>query len=162
MALLLTALSLVASAFAQSTSTSATYWSAITFTYHGEKVPSLSSTDYSLTPLGAYQLYAAGQLIRARYVDPSLNASDIFTFSAPINGLSTNMIANSQLYVLGTDDEYVSGSAMAFMQGLYPPVGFVVNEESEMANMSVVSGPLGNYQYPSIESVGALDFNYIW
>lgn len=160
MALLLTALTLLSSALAQ-TDAQIT-WSAVTYTYHGEKTPSLVGSSYHLTPLGAQQLYSAGQLIRARYVDSSLNASGLFLAPATINGLETSIIDNSQLYVLATDDEFIAGSALAFLQGVYPPVGFVIYDETEMANLTAIEGPLNGYQYPNVESVSANDFDYIW
>jgi hypothetical protein len=44
------------------------------------------------------------------------------TTGSVVNGMKSSAIDNSQLYILGTDDDFVSTSAMAFMQGFYPPV----------------------------------------
>lgn len=113
-----------------------TTWAAVTYTFHGEKTPAFSHpSPYDLTPLGAQQLYNAGQGVRNRYIT-SLNISQS-TF--PVNGLSVNAIENQQLYVLGTDDSFVSASATAFMQGLYPPFDALdFGEESQLGNGSLV------------------------
>ena len=142
-------------------------WASTAFTYHGEKLPFLNNGPYNLTPLGAQQLLLAGSLLRARYVSPPVNGSQL-TVSLPINGLNVNDIENSQMQILSTNDEYVTASAMAFMQGLYPPKNangegtLTVDEESIMGNGSLIQFPLGGYQYPNIESLGSLDFNSIW
>ena len=125
-------------------------------------MPSLSDGPYNLTPLGANQLFDAGSIIRSRYVSAPDNGSEITT-AAIINGISVNAIDNSQLYILSTDDEYISSSALAFMQGLYPPRNAVVIDlESILGNSSLEQYPLNGYQYPNVGTVSSLDFNYIW
>lgn len=134
-------------------------WGTVSFTYHGEKSPDFASAGYTLSPLGANQLLLAGQTMRQRYVSSSTNLST----EAPISGLSVADIDNSQIEILSTDDEFVSASALAFMQGLYPPVGgVVVDEETLLSNMTVENWPLGGYQYPNIGTVSPLDLNSIW
>jgi hypothetical protein len=136
-------------------------WASVVFTYHGEKVPTLLSNGLlNLTPLGANQLFEAGSIIRNRYISALANDSEI-TSSAPILGISVNSIDNSQLYILSTDDEYISSSALAFMQGLYPPAT-VIDEESILGNSSVDQYPLNGYQYPNLGTVSTLDLNYVW
>ena len=66
------------------------------------------------------------------------------------------------MVIMSTNDEFVTASAMAFMQGLYPPRGVVVDDESMLGNGTLEQFPLGGYQYPNIESLSDLDFNYIW
>ena len=152
-------LMLSAAAFAQSSQIT---WASVVYTFYGEKTPSLTSGPYNLSPLGANQSLAAGDLIRQRYLSTSGNATQLTT-SAPINGISVNDIENSQLYALSTDDEFISSSALAFFQGLYPPRGIpVFNTESTLSDGSVISFPLDGYQYPNIGTVSSLDFNYIW
>ncbi|TVY83049.1 hypothetical protein LSUE1_G004570, partial [Lachnellula suecica] len=137
-------------------------WGAVVFTYHGEKIPVLHDGPYNLTPLGANQLLLAGQTLRDRYLSASPNNTEI-TLSFPINGLSVNAIDNSQMDVSGMTDEYVTASALAFMQGLYPPRdAVIVDGESIMGNGSLEQFPLDGYQYPNIASMSALDYNYIW
>ncbi len=136
-------------------------WSAFTFVYHGEKVPSLMNAPYELTPLGAQQVYEAGQVLRNRYILAPVNGSQITTH-VPIEGLNVNGIDNAQMTLLSTDDEYVSGSALAFMQGFYPPRAVTVDESSMLGNGTLEQYPLDNYQYPNIGTLSPLDFNYIW
>ena len=137
-------------------------WSSVIFAFYGEKVPSLTSGPYNLSPLGANQMLNAGSLIRSRNIDPATNASQL-SIPAPINGISANAIDNSQIFALSTDDEFVSGSAMAFFQGLYPPRGIpIFDEEDSLANGTNLGFPLDNYQYPNIGTVSGLDYNYIW
>ena len=100
-----------------------TTWGSVVFTYHGEKIPALNEGPYNLTPLGANQLLQAGQTIRDRFISGSSNSSQPSATSL-INSLSVNEIDNSQMEILTTTDEYVTASAMAFMQGLYGP-GFL-------------------------------------
>lgn len=86
----------------------------------------------------------------------------------PINELRSFNIDNTQLTVMTPDDEAQAGSAMAFMQGLYPPRDYTeVDEENMYAPWDNGTGgwiqyPLDGYQYPHIDSLGLLDLNYIW
>jgi hypothetical protein len=126
-------------------------WAAVVFAHYGEKIPDVTSGPYDLTPNGAQQMYNAGQVIRERYINPPSNGTELTT-AAVINGLSPAAIDNSQLYILSTDDEFVSASALAFMQALYPPYFSLESDPY----------PLDGYQYPNVQSVSSLDFNYIW
>jgi hypothetical protein len=90
-----------------------TTWSSISMVYHGEKTPYLLPSPYKLTPLGAAQLYNTGSFLRSRYING--------TTGSVVNGMQSSAINNAQIYALGMDDAFVSASAMAFMQGLYPP-----------------------------------------
>ena len=160
MAPLITAVlvALSATAFAQDNLTQVT-WGAVTFAFYGEKIPSAMNAGSNLTPLGAQQMYEAGQIIRDRYLSAPSNGSQLTT-AAPINGLSSSQIDNPQLSILATDDEYISTSAMAFLQGLYPPV-YGLYKQSILSDASTVQYPLDGYQYPSIATVSTLDYNYL-
>ncbi|KUJ22936.1 histidine acid phosphatase-like protein [Mollisia scopiformis] len=137
-------------------------WSAITFTYHGEKVPDLYPSPYYLTPYGANQLLNAGQIVRDRHISPPENGS-LITGAAVINGISTAAIDNTQLYILGTDDTVISQSMQAFMQGLYPPREAPSFDQYDvMADGTLQQYPLDGYQYPVMSAVSELDFNYIY
>jgi hypothetical protein len=140
-------------------------WGSVIFTYHGEKTPFLSRGSHHLTPLGATQLHDAGSAIRSRYVSKPENSSSITEFM-PIKGISRDTIQNSQLDVLALDDEYQAASALAFMQGLYPPRRLelpIEDEENTYApGDSLIQYPLDGYQYPNIETVSELDLSYIW
>ncbi|KAF7915239.1 hypothetical protein BELL_1056g00020 [Botrytis elliptica] len=135
-------------------------WSSIVYTYYGEITPTMiNATSPVLTPLGASQLYNSGSIIRDRYLN---STSTQLTFGLPVNGLSDQYIVNNQLQVWTTSDEYIVGSAQAFMQGLYPPVTGVQGTDRILANGTVIDYPLGGYQYPNIQSLSSMDYNYIW
>ncbi|KAI9679544.1 MAG: hypothetical protein M1817_005566 [Caeruleum heppii] len=140
----------------------------VAFTRHGDRTPLVleePSARTSLTPLGARQLSSAGSFFRNRYLMPegSSNASSANGFE--IRGLSKNVIDNSQLYAIAAGEAYVSNSAHAFFQGLYPPTTSDTggnNSVSLLANGSNVEAPLGGYQYPQIFTVSARDPSSIW
>jgi hypothetical protein len=137
-----------------------TTWGTVVLSLYGERIPEIATAFPYLTPLGAQQAFAAGSAIRTRYIEgPGTN----ITSSYPISGLAENAIDNSQLYLLARDDNYVAGSAQAFMQGVYPPLGDAyVDEESILSNGTLVQYPLGGYQYATIDVISPLDFNYVW
>ena len=116
--------------------------------------------SHTLLLLVGSKLLLPGRSIRTRYIE---GPGTSVTGSYPIPGLSVNAIDNSQLYLLARDDYYIAGSAQAFMQGVYPPLGSAyVDEESILANGTLVQYPLGGYQYPTIDTISPLDFNYVW
>ncbi|KAI9722030.1 MAG: hypothetical protein M1812_001990 [Candelaria pacifica] len=149
---------------AQPTLTETLYGSVI-FTRYGERTPLISSFDNVLTPVGAQQLYSAGQQFRSRYITPSSDSTDgsVVTNSS-IMGISPRTIDNSQIYAASLVDEYVVNSAQAFLQGLYPPANVTdVNAaQSILANGSVTVNPLGGYQYPRLATASPNDPAVIW
>ena len=154
-------LALSASVAAQVANLGQLTWGAVVFTFHGDKIPDLAYTGYELTSLGANQLVEAGSVIRDRYVSPPSNGSEI-TIGEPIDGLGSSL-DNTQIEIVSTTDEYVVGSAIAFMQGLYPPRGNdVIDTETELSNGTWLQYPLSGYQYPNIETPSTLDYNSIW
>ena len=143
---------LLAVAYAQS-NTSQTVWCSVVVTRNGDSTPLISNELTTLTPLGALQLNSAGALFRNRYIavtDTSIDGS------FPINGLSTYSIDNTQTFALSLLDEYVTASAQAFMQGLYPPLNTsypdpgapLVTPASLLADGSYVNNPLGTPSFP--------------
>lgn len=121
-------------------------------------------TAYTLTPLGATQLFNAGQKIGQRYLLPN---DDGTTESTAIQGISSYQIEDDQLTVMSTDDQYVFASALAFMQGLYQPLEISSNYtyiegQSTIQNGSNSVAPLNGYQYPNIGSLSSNDLNSIW
>lgn len=156
--LLTTLLSL--SAMAAAANTTQITWAAVIYNYHGEKIPDFHPPPNNLTPTGANQLHRGGESMRTRYLTANGSTADSF----PIMGLSPDNIDNTLIQVHSTNDEFVSVSAQAFMQGLYPPRANVpvVDEESIMGTGDLVQYPLNGYQYPNIETLGSLDMNKIW
>ncbi|KAI9832274.1 MAG: hypothetical protein M1819_004452 [Sarea resinae] len=144
-----------------------TIHSSVVVTRHGERTPVLVPGTLLLTQLGAQQLYAAGSVFRDRYVVSSGPGVANVTTNSQILGISEFGLDNDQLSILSTDDLYMTASAQAFMQGLYPPLDdlsdqLIINSMSILANGSDINTPLGGYQYPLIETVSPLDPNSIW
>ncbi|KAI9844977.1 MAG: hypothetical protein M1837_005121 [Sclerophora amabilis] len=141
--------------------------SAVVFTHHGERTPLTVSEQNELTPLGAQQLHSAGSLFRQRYAEPSPSTENDTGTSRQILGLSASTLDNSQLFALAAIDEYISSSAQAFFQGLYPPTNESVRDPfvgslSALSNGSSISNPLNDYQYPQIETASSIDPNFVW
>ncbi|ETI21138.1 hypothetical protein G647_07482 [Cladophialophora carrionii CBS 160.54] len=137
---------------------------ALTRNRYGDRTPFVLPTPPTLTPLGAQQLYEAGSRIRQRYLTPDDNGS---TEPTGIAGIASYQLEYDQLTVLSTDDQYVFASALAFMQGLYPPLETSSNYtyiagQSTIQNGSNVMAPLNGYQYPDITTVSTNDLNSIW
>lgn len=149
---LLTALLSVTATLAQQE----TVWGSVVVALHGEKNPYLSFSDSHLTPFGANQAYNVGSVLRNRYLVPN-SASNVTDFR-PLNGLTRNMIVNSQLDVLTLDEDYMFGSALSIVQGLYPPRGEDgppprTEEHWNVSGNSLIEFPLEGYQYPNIKTV---------
>ncbi|KAG8220466.1 histidine phosphatase superfamily [Butyriboletus roseoflavus] len=97
------------------------------------------------TPLGAVQSHQLGSVLRSVYL----------TSSSPsyINGIKHELIDNHQIDVLakaGGEGPVIFDSAIALLQGLYPPNP---NNKVILANETAVVAPLGGYQYIPIETV---------
>lgn len=150
--------------------TTETVWASVAYVLFGERTPLLGQTTASLTPYGAQQLHSQGELFKARYLaNGSLSTTDkIVTASMPIVGIERRALDNDQLSIMSSTDDYVTGSALAFMQGLYPPItqafasGNGGMNASVLANGSLINFPLDGYQYPNIQSLSILDQNSIW
>ncbi|KAK3683684.1 histidine phosphatase superfamily [Podospora appendiculata] len=147
-------------------SSSEQVWSSTSWVLYGERTPLAGDGNPpALTPIGADQLYSQGSMFRARYLEKSLD-SDI-TYS-PIVGIQRYAIDNTQLDIRSNTDSYTFDSALAFMQGLYPPITQAFSnssggmEAATLANGSIVNYPLGGYQYPNIRSTSSLDPDSIW
>jgi hypothetical protein len=133
-------------------------WGSVVMTMHGERTPKIFARP-NLTPLGAQQAISAGRAIRTRYIEgPDTNVTKNF----PIRGLQVNQINNTQLYILTTDEDYMAATAQAVMQGVYPPLGqLYVDDEAILANNTMIQYPIGGYQYPTMDTISPLDFNYV-
>lgn len=174
LALLVGLAALVATSFGQYTESEETVWSSVAYILSGESTPlrgSASASGSTLTPLGAQQMLQAGSVFRARYLTLNGNLTEAqsrLTTQAPIKDIELSAIDNSQLNIAATDDMRTSTSAQAFMQGLYPPAGQSVSNDSggiaaaQLANGSILDFPLGGYQYPNIQTLSSLDPMSIW
>lgn len=147
-----------------------TVWSSVVFLLYGERTPLNGPNAPQLTPVGAQQMYDQGSVFRARYLD-STNATDEIndaTTRAFIQGLESNSLDNSQVLSLSTDDSYVAASALAFLQGLYPPQtqdfasGNGGRDAAVLADNKRYDFPLNGYQYPLVATFSEEDSTSSW
>ena len=124
-------------------------WGVFAFTVHGDSKPSALARSQTLTDYGANELAAAASNFRYRYVS---GGSDTV-----IQNLSPTILDSNDVDVLSATDQKTVGSAQAFMQGLYPPLGSMNIPSSQVANGSFAQAPLNGYQYPRIVTVGEAD-----
>ncbi|KIW99981.1 uncharacterized protein Z518_10909 [Rhinocladiella mackenziei CBS 650.93] len=134
------------------------------YTRYGDRTPLVLPDSPTLTPLGAQQLYAAGEQIRERYLAPLFSGDNQTT---TIYDISQYQLVWDQLTIMSTDDQYVSASAQAFLQGLYPPLEegsnyTYIEGQSTIQNGSNLVAPLEGYQYPNIITMTSNDLNSIW
>ncbi len=113
---------------------------AVIFGRHGDRT---SKPNGILTPLGARTQYQVGQFYRERYFG---NESEykIENFDPVYN--------SSQFYGESKEGTVVYFSQLAFLQGLYPPLGSIDAEASEVtastvSNGTVLENELDGYQY---------------
>jgi len=130
---------------------------------YGDHTPLALSDQPTLTPLGALQMRGRGDAFRNRYLRPSR-----YNDYVGIVGIQHKTIDSSQLTVESSTDRCSSASAMAFMQGLYPPwlhttCDLEVPEHTRFANGSLLNYPLCGYQYPNIRTISPMtDPDSIW
>lgn len=97
------------------------------------------------TPLGAAESHQLGSFLRSVYL----------TSSSPsyIPGIKSDIVDTHELHVhakAGGEGPVIFDSAIALLQGLYPP-----NQKNKitLANETTITAPLGGYQYVPIETV---------
>lgn len=134
--------------------------STVIYTNHGERTPRVFGNE-RLTALGAQQVYRAGQNMRNRYLGPSNTAN---ATSYTISNMSTIYLDNNEVNILTDSDEWNSATALAFMQGLFPPLGpsYQVGGQDDLANGTIVEAPLNYYQYPNLGSASSNDLRSIF
>ncbi|KAF1995100.1 phosphoglycerate mutase-like protein [Amniculicola lignicola CBS 123094] len=111
------------------------------FHRHGDRTPkSLAPTN--LTTLGYEQGYTSGQYYRSRYL----------TGPSKIYKLNEDIVKLNQIAVTSPTDNVLQISAMAFLQGLYPPVGQTIQV---LANGDKVQAPMDGYQLIPVNTVEA-------
>lgn len=111
-------------------------------------------------------MFNLGSQFRNRYLTTTFDGA---AESTAIRDISHYQLNTNEVTIMSTDWQYVVGSAQAFMQGLYPPLGEASNSNytdllgvSGLANGTNVVAPMNGYQYPSIESVSSYDLRSIW
>ncbi|KAK7529364.1 histidine phosphatase superfamily [Phyllosticta citricarpa] len=121
---------------------------------HGDRTPK-ALKPANLTDLGYQQVYQSGEYYRSRYVDSSADVK--------INGLSSDIVKQSQIDVSAPSDDVLQNSAMGFLQGLYPPVGTSSATET-LRNGTSIAAPMNGYQLIPIASTstGASSEDSAW
>ncbi|RGP64112.1 histidine acid [Fusarium longipes] len=141
-------------------------WAAVAFISHGEITPPETQLRTVLTPEGAQQLLRQGTAFRARYIPDGVNNSDYEGIqTAYLQDLKSDVIDNDELEIISQTDEWVSGSALAFMQGFYPPALNAYDNSTggeEIAvnlasNDNKTGYPLNGYQYPNVQTPSFYD-----
>lgn len=144
-------------------------WAAVAYITHGEKTPSLGHLQEMLTPEGAQQMWRQGRAFRARYINATEHLGDSereVTGKAPIRGIDANVIDNTLVDVVAAEDEWVVGSALAFLQGLYPPITNSYNKlgggddlarRLDGSASETIEFPLSGYQYPNLQTLSSCD-----
>ncbi|KAJ7593527.1 histidine phosphatase superfamily [Mycena floridula] len=104
-----------------------------------------TATGTIITPLGNVQEFQLGELVRSMYLNASSNSF--------IAGVNSSIVDLTQVKVradAGGEGGVILASAMSLVQGLFPANA---NYVTTLANGTTVKGPLGGYQYVTIESV---------
>lgn len=126
-------------------------WGVYAFTVHGDSKPSVLSSSRPLTDYGARELVAAASDFRSRYI------SESGISETGIQNISPVILNSDDVDVLTTSDQNAVGSAQAFMQGLYPPLGTMNMTSSQKVNGTFAQAPLNGYQYPQIVTASSSD-----
>ena len=113
------------------------------FSRHGDRTAK-STPPANLTDLGYQEVFTSGTYYRDRYVSSSA--------SNKIAGLNTDIVKLSQIAASAPLDNVLMSSAQGFLQGLYPPVGSTLGQET-LRNDTVVHAPLDGYQLIPIQTV---------
>lgn len=141
-------------------------WAAVAFINHGEITPLKANLRTVLTPEGAQQLLRQGTAFRARYIPDGVDDSDYEDIQkAYVQDLKPDVINNDEIDIISQPDAWVSGGALAFMQGFYPaaPNAYDNSTGGEEIAMNLVSSdnkteyPLNGYQYPNIQTPSVFD-----
>ena len=130
-------------------------WGVFAYTVHGDSTPRVlaESQPRSLSDYGASQLLSAGSTFRDRYVASAGNRNS--TDNA-VQYISPIILDSRDVSVLATTEQRDIASALAFMQGLYPPPN-LTNGTDTLANGSTYTSPFHGYQYPQLITLGYED-----
>jgi hypothetical protein len=113
------------------------------FSRHGDRTAK-STPPANLTDLGYEEVFTSGTYFRNRYVAEGA--------SFKIHGMNTDLVKEAQITVSAPLDTVLQNSALAFTQGLYPPVGPVLGSNT-LRNGTVVQSPLNGYQLIPVQLV---------
>ncbi len=113
------------------------------FSRHGDRTAK-STLPTNLTDLGYQEVFTSGTYFRNQYV-----ATDA---SRRIHGINTDLVKQSQITASAPVDTVLQNSAIAFLQGIYPPVGQILGSNT-LRNGTVVQSPLNGYQLIPLETV---------
>ncbi|PGH23871.1 hypothetical protein AJ80_02120 [Polytolypa hystricis UAMH7299] len=125
------------------------------YSRHGDR----STKHYgaqALTNLGYHQNFQVGSDYRSRYIASSS--------SHQILGISENKHVSSQIYSTAPDQGILLGTATAFLQGLYPPLGELdpsISVEKTNDGESWTR-PLNGYQYITLHGEDEDSPDTIW
>lgn len=103
-----------------------------------------------------------GESFRRRYIATASQSREDALSSAPIAGLSSDILNNDQLFVQTPNDQYYVASAQAFLQGFYPPFNPGNStggqlDPSSITNDTFVDAPMGGYQYVQLLTLSERD-----
>jgi hypothetical protein len=113
------------------------------FSRHGDRTAK-STPPANLTDLGYEEVFTSGTYFRNRYIAEGA--------SFKIHGMNTDLVKEAQITVSAPLDTVLQNSALAFTQGLYPPVGPVLGSNT-LRNGTVVQSPLNGYQLIPVQLV---------
>ncbi|KAL1967940.1 hypothetical protein VTN77DRAFT_2357 [Rasamsonia byssochlamydoides] len=137
-------------------------WAVFAFNVYGDSTPTVLPQARTLTSLGARSLYNVGAAFRDRYLLGLSNETILDTW---IQGISQYRLVTEEVNIYSTTDQFIAASALAFMQGLYPPLESAndtyLDDDYLLAHGVVVDSPLNDYQYPRIYTTGFTDSNSI-
>ncbi|KAM4055052.1 Histidine acid phosphatase [Hirsutella rhossiliensis] len=127
------------------------------FHRHGDRTAK-AWKPVNLTALGADQAHSSGAYYRSRYVrpDPARGPGPVVVgaHAGAARPISPDTAVPAQLAVTAPRDPVLYSSALAFLQGLYPPLAAAAAADERLANGSRVAAPLGGYQYVPVDPVG--------
>jgi hypothetical protein len=127
---------------------------AFIFSRHGDRTAK-STPPANLTDLGYLEVFNSATYFRNRYI-----ASDA---EYRIHGINDDLVKQSQISASAPTDTVLQNSALAFLQGLYPPVGGTLGSNT-LRNGTVVQSPLNGYQLIPLQTVstGTNSENSAW
>jgi len=113
------------------------------FSRHGDRTAK-STPPANLTDLGYEEVFTSGTYFRNRYIAEGA--------SSKIHGMNTDLVKEAQITISAPLDTVLQNSALAFTQGLYPPVGPILGANT-LRNGTVVQSPLNGYQLIPVQLV---------